>query len=78
MQFERLGSIAPGTLKVEHLCANTGSVIVDSLLIAIPIVEFCKCSMFCCALLCVHSSFAIVSMGDESWLLCLVCLPGVS
>ena len=24
---------------------------------------FCNCSMFCCALLCVHSSFAIISMG---------------
>ena len=28
-----------------------------------PIVGFCNCSMFCCALLCVHSSFAIISMG---------------
>ena len=27
--------------------------------------------MFCCALLCVHSSFSIISMGKrESWLLC--------
>ena len=26
---------------------------------------FCKCSMFCCALLCVHSSFAIISIGEE-------------
>ena len=25
---------------------------------------FCNCSMFCCVLLCVHSSFAIVSMGN--------------
>ena len=23
---------------------------------------FCNCSMFCCAFLCVHSSFAIISM----------------
>ena len=23
---------------------------------------FCNCSRFCCALLCVHSSFAIISM----------------
>ena len=23
----------------------------------------CNCSMFCCALLCVHSSFAIILMG---------------
>ena len=25
--------------------------------------ELCSWSMFCCALLCVHSSFAIISMG---------------
>ena len=27
-----------------------------------PNVGFCNCSMFCCALLCVHSSFAIISV----------------
>ena len=37
---------------------------------------FCNCSMFYCALLCVHSSFAIILMGRESWLLRFVCLPG--
>ena len=26
---------------------------------------FCNCSMFCCELLCVHSSFAIVFMGKR-------------
>ena len=26
---------------------------------------FYNCSMFCCALLCVHSSFAIISMGKR-------------
>ena len=26
---------------------------------------FCDCSMFCCALLCVHSSFAIILMGKR-------------
>ena len=34
------------------------------LLIATPIVGFCNWSMFC-ALLCVHSSFAIILMGEE-------------
>ena len=29
------------------------------------IVRFCNCSMFCCALLCVHSSFAIILMGKR-------------
>ena len=39
-----------------------GFVVVDSLLIVAPIVGFCKFSMFCCSLLCVHSSFAIILM----------------
>ena len=30
------------------------------------ILGFCNCSMFCCALLCVHSSFAIISMGKRA------------
>ena len=29
--------------------------------------------MFCCTLLYVHSSLAIILMGRESWLVCLVC-----
>ena len=32
-----------------------GSVVVDSLLIVAPIVGFCNCSTFCCALFCVQS-----------------------
>ena len=42
---------------------SSGSVVVDSLLIVTPIVGFSNCSMFCCELLCVHSSFAIILMG---------------
>ena len=34
---------------------------------------FCNCSMFCCALLCVHSSFAISMMGKRE-LVALLCL----
>ena len=46
-----------------------GSVVIDTLLIATLIVGFCNWSMFCCALLCVHSSFSIILMGKrESWL----------
>ena len=30
-----------------------------------PIVGFCNCSMFCCALLCVRSSLAIILMGKR-------------
>ena len=34
---------------------------------------FCNCSMFCCSLLCVHSSFAIILMGKRE-LFALLCL----
>ena len=51
------------------------------MLIVTPIVGFCNCCMFCCALLCVHFSFAIILIGKrerererESWLLCFVFL----
>ena len=53
--------------------AAVSSVVVDSLLIVTAIVGFCNCSMFCCALLCVHSSFAIISMGKRE-LVALLCL----
>ena len=46
----------------------------DSLLNVTPVVGFCNCSMFCCALLYVHSSFAIISMGKRE-LVALLCLP---
>ena len=39
----------------------------------VPIVGFCNCSMFCCALLCVFSSFAIILM-DKRDLVALLCL----
>ena len=48
------------------------------LFIVAPIVGVCNCSMFCCMLLYVHSNIAIILIGKrESWLLCLICLPGV-
>ena len=34
---------------------------------------FCNCSTFCCALLCVHSRFAIISM-EKTGLFALLCL----
>ena len=46
--------------------------VVDSLLIVTPIVGFCNCSMFWCVLLCIHSSFAIISMGKTE-LVTLLC-----
>ena len=58
--------------------------VVDSMLIVTPIVGFCNCSMFCCALRYVHSSSAIILMGKRelvdllslsSWcLVIVVCL----
>ena len=49
-----------------------GSVVVDSLLIVTPIVGFCNCSMFCCALVYVHSSFAIILMWKRELVALLV------
>ena len=34
---------------------------------------FCNCSMFCCALLCVHSSVAIILIGKRG-MVALLCL----
>ena len=42
-----------------------GSVFVDLLYIVTPIVGVCKCSMFCCALIYVHSSFVSILMGKR-------------
>ena len=41
-----------------------GYVVVD-LFIVTPIVGVCYCSMFCCTLLYVHSSFAIIWVGKR-------------
>ena len=42
-----------------------GSVVVDVLFIVTPIVGVRNCSMFCCTLLYVHSSNAIILMGKR-------------
>ena len=42
-----------------------GSVVVDFLFIVAPIVGVCGCSMFCCMLLFVRSSIAIIMMGKR-------------
>ena len=42
------------------------------------IVGKCNWSMFCCALLYVHSSFVIILMGMRGLAIYFVCLPGVS
>ena len=44
------------------------------LFIVTPIVGVCNCSMFCCTLLCVHSSIAIILMGKRE----LIALLGLS
>ena len=40
-------------------------VVVDFLFIVTPIVGVCNCSMFCCTLLYVYSSIAIILMGKR-------------
>ena len=42
-----------------------GSVVVDFLFIVTTIMGVCNCSMFCCTLLYVHSSIAIILMGKR-------------
>ena len=44
-----------------------GSVVVDFFVLLLPLWDsgFCNCSMFCCAFLCVHSSFAIILMAKR-------------
>ena len=42
-----------------------GSVVVNFLFIVTPIVGVCNCSMFCCTLLYVHSSIAIILKGKR-------------
>ena len=37
---------------------------------------FCNYFMFCCALLCVHSNFTIISMGKRE-LVALLCLSSI-
>ena len=43
------------------------------MLIVTPIVGFYNCSKFCCALLYIHSSYAIILMGKRE-LVALLCL----
>ena len=59
------------------LAADYSKAVVLLFLIVIPIVGFCNCYMFCCALLCVHSRFAIILMGRRE-LVVLLCLSSCS
>ena len=56
-----------------------GGLLLILLLIVTPIVGFCNCLMFCCALLYVHSSFAIISGCSALFVLlpshCCVAFP---
>ena len=49
-----------------------GSVVVNLLFIVTHIVEFCNCSMVCCAILCFHSSFAIILLGKRELVALLI------
>ena len=61
------GSMGPGR-------GRTRFRVVDFLFIVTPIVGVCNCSMFCCTLLYVHFSIAIVLMGKRE----LIALLGLS
>ena len=50
---------------VNLLFQSCCSVVVDFLFIVTPIVGVFNCSMFCCTLLYVHSSIAIILMGKR-------------
>ena len=64
------------TSKYHYLNINQRLVVVvDSLLTVTPIVGFSNCSMFCCALLCVHSSFANISMVKKASCFALFIFP---
>ena len=46
--------------------------VVDFLFVVTPIVGVCNCSVFCCTLLYVHSSIAIILMGKRRKLVALL------
>ena len=52
------------TLYLFFAC-SLGSVVVGFLFIVTPIVGVCGCSVFCCVLLYVYSSIAIILMGKR-------------
>ena len=56
---------------------GSGSVVADSTFIFPLVVGVRVCPMFCCAVLCFLSSFAILSMGKRELDDLLCCLPGV-
>ena len=49
----------------EFSITSQNLVVVDILFIVTPIVGVCNCSMFCCTLLYVHFSIAIILMGKR-------------
>ena len=53
------------------LAAVLSKVVVLLLLFVTPIVGFCYCFMFYCALICVHSSFVLMGKRELVALLCL-------
>ena len=55
-----------------HLGLLNDPLIVSKLLFVAPIVGFCVCSMFCCTLLCILSSFAIIMHDGEERAGCFI------
>ena len=50
------------------IAEDSSSVVVDSLLIVTPSVGFWNCSVFCCEVLYINSSSAIILMGKRELL----------
>ena len=57
--------VGPTRVYLLGFFCGRGSVVVDFFFIVTPILGVCYCSMFCCTLLYVHSSIAIILMGKR-------------
>ena len=65
MVFKLFNTLLRTYLTSLQLVTGTGSVVDDFLFIVTPIVGVCNCSMFCCTLLYVHFSIAIILIGKR-------------
>ena len=57
--------LSPRWLRLLSVLRRCFCFFVNFLFIVTPIVGVCDCSMFCCTLLCVHSSIAIILIGKK-------------
>ena len=67
-------TVCKGYQQATKVYMNSDLLLLLIYLIVTPIVGFCNCSMFCCALLYDHSSYAAL-LNLSSWCLVLVVWP---